>query len=505
MGYWGEQLIEQITNARSGGRWPPDELAQTWREVAKWIAFRESDREYLGALANAQTDRQYMVDPLAENISAAFASLIFGDEPTVTAAAESDQERLDELCKGLGAACQRGVLVSSSEGELWWRIHVDRSAADTPLIDWRSSAKVIPLWIGSKLMAVAFYATLYDPSDTTSWIYRLFEVHEQGEVTNWLFAGTDRTIGQRRELAAHPETSELQDSWVHELDMLAGWIPNRLGADARRGVSDYRGIEDFLLSLNECATIGNENLRLVAQQRMVVPDSAVDQYGNLPANNVLTTEAVDSQLGGGTSGVSPFKVLEYSFDAQALIAWQNQVTTLALSRVGINAQFVGAPSIEGLAQSGTALRVRLIPSINAGNDRAQFYDAALPHMLGLAQQVDAMSVEQGGFGTPWSQPEEPPAIDRPPPLPEDPVEQAVRLATLRDSELMSIEQGVRERKPEWSDEQVAEEVTRIGGDASRTAAPSPFAGLTGTLAPPRTAQRGARREQEQEPEEIPAA
>ena len=69
---------------------------------------------------------------------------------------------------------------------------------------------------------------------------------------------------------------------------------------------------------------------------------------------------------------------------------------------------------------------------------------------------------------------------------------------------MSIEQGVRERKPDWSDEQVAEEVERICADASRTAAPSPFAGLTGTLAPPRATQRGAQREEEAEPEEIPA-
>jgi hypothetical protein len=134
---------------------------------------------------------------------------------------------------------------------------------------------------------------------------------------------------------------------------------------------------------------------------------------------------------------------------------------------------------EGYAQSGTALRMRMIPSTVERERRIGPWDDELDTILLRWQQLDALSTEQGGFGTTWSAAADPPAVTLGDPLPVDEVEDSTRLASLRAANVISIEQAVRERRPDWDDDQVDEEVARIQADQQATGATPPGAGLTG--------------------------
>jgi hypothetical protein len=491
MGVWIQNLLDDLVDAR---QWPRDDDDERWKEIAEYIAFRESDRDGLRVMAEWEdVDRRYFVDPLAPKIPESFASLIYGEEPTFEAANPNDQPLLDMLVEGnrFGSELQRAVLTSSSEGEVWWRLYLDREVADVPLVDWHSRVGVCPLWAGRKLRAVGFVSRL-DSLDDDREIWRHFEFHDFEDVQQVLFVSNDeRTLGKQVPMDSHPDTVELRDEpWRHGLGrMMAGWIVNRDGVDPRKGVSDFHGIRDMLLELNETLTVGHENMRLTARKRIVVPRDALDPAtGGLPDGEVLIDDNAEKTMGEG-GGRGPWQVMEYSFDAQALTDYRRSIAIDLLSRVGITAQFVGLPTdAEGLATSGTALRIRLIPSTNAGRDRGQHQDAAVPDILQLLQALDAMPVNNdgtGGFGRSWLAWDEQPSMERGSELPEDPTEQSQRVVTEVEAKVMSRQTAIEDLHPDWTEERVQEELDRIQAesqaDAEAASTMFPAPGQTGSV------------------------
>jgi hypothetical protein len=472
MGIWIDKLVERLDRTSI---WPTGPFKKVGEEIGVWIAFRESERAKLKLDHPLwkDTDRYYQIDPLAPKISDAFASLLFGRRPVLTPAKESDAKRLDEIAEdnGFPAQLQRAVRTSSSEGEVWWRIKADPDLAEVPLVEWYSRTAVFPLWIGPRLAACAFVSR-YDTDDIeqkpTATVFRHFEIHERGEVQNILFEGTKSTLGQQVPLTRFSETADLEEQWAHGLPaMLAGRVPNTEGVDPTLGVSDYFRIKDMLHDVNEGLTIGAENARMTLKQRMVAPASAFDEEGNLRDQEVWSAESLDSEMPDETGG-SQLRVLEYDFKAQQILEWRRGLAEDGLGRIGIVAQFVGAGSTqEGLAVSGTALKVRLIPTTAAGDERGQFWDdkrTGLPGILAIMQMLDELSLDEGGFGVKWADATTPPSMERGSTLPEDETEIVDRNAAAVQGQIRSRRVAIEEQHPDWSEKQVEEEEDRIRRD-----------------------------------------
>jgi hypothetical protein len=474
MGQWIDRLVARLDRTQT---WPTGKFKTVSEGLGLWIAFRESERARLrDDHPDWNGDRYYQIDPIAPKISDAFASLLYGRRPGLTPASEADAKRLEEIAdeNGFPANLQRAVRTSSSEGEVWWRAKVDEDIADVPLVEWYSRSAVYPLWIGPRLAACAFLSR-YDTEDIqdtpTAKVYRHFEVHEKGEVVNVLYLGTNSTLGRQVALGSFSETEDLDEEWRHDLPaMLAGRIPNTEGTDATLGVSDYFRIKDMLHDVNEGLTIGAENARKTLKQRMIAPASAFDEEGNLRDVDVWAAESFDNEeqdLSGESKG-SPFRVMEYTFEAEKLLAWRRGLAEDALGRIGIMPQFSGAQNPgEGLAESGTALRVRLIPTTAAGEERGQYWDdkrGGLPGILTVLQMLDALPQAEGGLGVNWSDATTAPAVERGSPLPEDETEMIDQNVTAVSGEIRSRQLAVENQHPDWSPEQVQEELARIKKD-----------------------------------------
>lgn len=472
MGIWIDRLLDRLDRHNT---WPAGKFKKVGGGLGLWIAFRESDRDLLRADASWEdANRYYQVDPIAPKISDAFASLLYGRRPKLKPAAASNEKRLEEIAEenGFPAKLQRAVRTSSSEGEVWYRIKADDEVADVPLVEWYSRTAVYPLYIGDRLKAVAFISR-YDTDDVaerpTATVFRHFEIHEKGEVQNHLFEGTKGTLGQNVSLGRFGETQGLDEQWRHGLPaMLAGRIPNTEGVDPTLGVSDYFRIKDLLHDINEGLTIGAENARKTLRQRMIAPASAFDGEGNLRDVEVWAAESFDNEDLSDEAKQAPFRVLEYSFEAAKILEWRRGLVEDALGRIGIVASFVGAGSpTEGLAQSGTALRVRLIPTTAAGEERGQYWDdkrGGLPGILAILQMLDKLSTEDGGFGVKWTDAEMPPGVERGSALPEDETETIERNAAAVQGQIRSRRVAVEEQHPDWSDTQIDEELVRIKAD-----------------------------------------
>ena len=485
----GEDLITKLEATRE---WPP-KWETSWGEIAGWAAFREGDHQTLKRMAGWDTaehrSRNYIVDSMAGKISTTFAELIFGEDPDITAASTGDQDRLEEIIEEnqLPTELQTAAELCSSEGEVWWRYRVDREQADLPILEWHSRLAVLPVLRGRKVQAAAMWQQIVpDPEKET--VFRYFEVHAEGLVRNVLFKGIADRLGNRVQLDATQDTADLPEEWAHGLPILTGRIQNRMGRSRRAGVSDYRGVKDYLFALNEVATIGQENARLTLKKRVVVPERYLDISGNFPGgSDVIIAPSTDVDPDKPGEGLVQ---VEWSFDAQAFIAYKDEIERTILGRVGLAKQLVdaGNPTPEGRA-TGTALRLRLIPTVLATNGKARAWDDELPKVLMLGQMLDALEDASGGFGYHWATADQAPVIERTDPLPQDETEEATRHSLLVGAEIESRKTAIEELHPDWDQARVADEIAEIQKEA-RDMLPSVSTGDTGGHVPPITPPDG---------------
>ncbi len=281
--------------------------------------------------------------------------------------------------------------------------------------------------------------------------------------------------------------------------MLMGRVTNgrRVNRKLNLGVSDFERITDQLLDLNEATTIAGENVRLTAKKRVVVPEAAIEQRraafaGPLEdrgdgllvpttggatfdaGEDVYVTSQIYAELGKGADG--PFKVLEYSFDALPLLAHKADVVQTALTRVALTPQYVGIADDSPGVLSGTAYRLKLIPTTKGGKGKGHPWDDTLPHALMVLQMLDALPEQDGGFGRSWANAVTPPAVERSPGLPRDDIEDAQIEVSLVGAGLRSKRTSVQAQHPDWDDAQIDAELVLIAGDAPTSAAGAGFGG-----------------------------
>lgn len=444
------------------------------RDLALWVAFRENDREALIDLTSWASDRELHIDPLPERISVAYSDLLYGEEPEFVAGDKSDQDNMDEMAEetALASELKRWCDCCVSEGEYWWRSWTDLDVSEWPLISGHSRLNVLPLYVGRKIAAAAFIDNVFTDEITVEGqvhvrYWRHIEIHSVGYVRNLLYVGGIGQLGERRELSDLLETQDLEEDWDHGLPiMLAGRIPNKLGRDFRLGISEYHGVRDLLMDLNEARTIMAENARLVLKARMLVPQDALDSSGNFDASkDIIPVETSDEELGGKNTG--PYTVLEYTFRAAELISHKHELTLDILARCGLAEQFVQeSRGGSGQAFTGTALRTRLIPTIQSASGKARNWDKEVPKMLAALAQLSALPPERGGCGQSWTNAEGPHIQRRSSVLPEDQNEEIQRHVMAVQGEVESIQTAVTATHDDWEEDQVELEVARIRADRS---------------------------------------
>lgn len=511
-----EELLARI---RGGRQWPLEAEAKVTRRLRTWRAFADSDGDALKIVCDWPNDRELHIDPLPELIAEAWGDYLAGEEFDLTAADEADQDRLEALVEANDLAEELRAAIADymvPEGEAWWRIVRDEDLADVPLVEWHSRLSFIPYYIGRRLLAAAFVVVLEGPPNIDSGrnaVFRHFEIHAAGVTQHVLHQGTKDRLGREVPLDAHSETEDLaavlgpSQRWDHGLGFagnpnacgLVGRLINRRGRDPRLGRSEFARIRHYFLDLNEAMTIAAENARVAAKKRAVVPADALNGAGSelepwrIPADelvdngegqfvprstrprnrydageDVLVHDPLNAEQ--GKDGPAPYTVLEYSYDAEQLIHHKRDLVESALTRVGLTPQWVGVRvEGDGFAASGTALRLRLIPTDRAGRGKGRQIDTDLPRILALLAQVDELAEAAGGFGADWRKADVLPGFARARALPPDEVEEANVEATLVGAGVRSIRTSVKRQHPEWTDEDVDEEVGLIREDRQATA------------------------------------
>jgi hypothetical protein len=455
-------LLSAIRATFLSESWPPKQVADQWAEIELFAAFRSSDKVRIRQEASVGVQYPYMLSPVPRMISRASAHLLFGEPAKFTAAAERDQENLDRIVteNDLVAECHRAAVIASSEGSVWGRIVVDPTLIDTPIIEFVSPGRVIPHFAG-RFVVGATFVTEWATSSTER--FRMFETYEAGMVTTQLRRGTRSAVGHQVDLDSFPETEGRSEVVYTGVDWpLVAFIPNTIDADPTCGYSDYAGLRDRFLALNESVTVGQANLRLAGRKRAIIDAGYVGtesgKEGKLPSGEDIFIRT--SRTGGDGEKTSPLQVIDYSFDATGVTDWIDHLIDSTLTFAGVAPQAVGR-SIDGGAVSGTALKLKMTHSLLESSGKGRYFDRGLIRLLRGAQILDSRPMAEGGFGRSYAEADSNGTVERAQALPRDDVEAAQQLVALSNAEAISTEEKVAFLHPTWSQERIEEEVARL--------------------------------------------
>lgn len=416
-------------------------------------------REKAGQGGSPASTAEPLHVPLAAEIAAVSADLLFGDFPALSVEHEATQARLEDLIElgdlhsvmleaGEGAAALGGVFLRAT-----W----DKGLADHPFLTVMHADQAVPEFRYGRLTAVTFWRQIQKDGRT---VYRHLERYEAGHILHGLYAGTEATLGKRIDLSFLPDTEALAED-VALPEALAGGLaawylpnvrPNRRNRQSPHGRADIAGSESELDALDETYTSWMRDIRL-GQARIIVPESALEPAGrgrgkgkvlNLD-REVFTTLEVDPTKVGITEVQFAIRTAEHRDTAREL-------TERVVSGAGYSPQTFGL-AIAGSAESGTALRIREGRTFQTLARKQRYAAGALrPAIHGLLA-IDAAEFGSGAKAElpklEW--PEERQTVN----------ELAVTADLLRRAEAASTWTLVKMTHPELTDEQVTEEVARI--------------------------------------------
>lgn len=437
--------------------------------------------------------------PLAGDIAATSADLLFGEEikiraledaPDVSEPDPNDpdlsehpigaqaadpklQARIDAIMNegGVMPTLLEAAEMAAAYGGVYLRAGWDKDICDHPLVDAIPPDAAVPEWRSGRLKAVTFWRELSHDGGT---VWRHLELHEvlkgQGVIWHGLYKGTNDELGQLVELTDHPDTHAFADlvgesgyvetgakrlAVVYVPNMRPQKHPSMRGS--LLGRSDYAGIESIMDALDESWSSWMRDIRL-GKGRVIAPDSYLTSRGRGKGSyfdterEVFETVAALSSADGGLNlQIVQFaiRVKEHQDTCQALLEQ-------AVRAAGYSAATFGSQG--DIAQTATEVTNRKERSTVTRSRKIRYWTPQLRSLFVALLEIDVKQF--GSKITP-----KPPMIEFPDAAGVDPQAQAQVLQMLRAAEVISLRSAVAQLNPDWEEGQVVEEIKRIMAEA----------------------------------------
>jgi A118 family predicted phage portal protein len=403
--------------------------------------------------------------PLAGDIAATSADLLFADMPRVTVENTATQTRLEQL---LDEGRVQQVLLSGAEqaaalSGVFLRATWDRDLVPRPFLTVVQPDQAIPEFRFGMLRSVTFWREL--DGSTPAVVWRHIERHEPGRIVHALYEGTADSIGRRVPLTEHPDTADLAGSLDADGDSIAtgiqpltaayvpNMLPNRLHRAAPIGRSDYAApVYDQFTALDEVWTSWMRDIRL-ARARLIVPDGYL--RGNGPGGGatfdhdreVWTTLHMPPNDGAGiTLNQFDIRVEEHQRTTEALMRQ-------AAQSAGYSPQSFGLDG-EGQPVTATEVNSRDARSMVTRRKKCGYWGDPVADMCYVLLLLDAAH-----FGS-RAEPERP-RVEFGDGVAESEQQTATTLDLLARAGAVSTATKVKILHPEWDDTAVQAEVAAI--------------------------------------------
>lgn len=423
----------------------------------------------------AQKERASLAHvPVAGDLAATSASLLFGEAPSITipegegdpATIARTSARLNFFCEALALHSR---LVEAAEscaalGGVFLKINLEPQLANYPILSVAQVDAAVPEFLHGFLTAVTFWRVTRDDGDGRIW--RLLERYERGMIFNGLYEGSINQLGHQIPLTASPDTAQLTPAFATGIDdLLCRYLPNvrphRLFRKLPIGQSDFAGVESLMDSLDEIYTAWLRDIRL-AKGRIIADESMFEAQPDGTRTFDLDREAymglhtlVDTSAGlPGQLTVAQFAIRANEFAVTAGDFLRRIYTT-----AGYAPQSFGL-DLDGREESGVALAVKEGKSIATRGRKGRYWTPVIADMLTLLLQVDARHCRSGV---------EPlrPHVELAATAGPNLLDTAQAVNLLRQAQAASTETLVELLHADWSPQAKSAEVERIQQEQSR--------------------------------------
>jgi A118 family predicted phage portal protein len=358
-------------------------------------------------------------------------------------------------------------------GGVYLRIVWDTSVADLPWIQPVPPDICVPAFSYDKLVSATFWRVL---SDNGADVVRHLEMHvpQQNQIIHGVYQGDQSDLGEIVPLSDFPATArlagDLQGDTLNFPDLpfdasTVVYIPNirpnkiwrDLGPQAwPLGRSDYSGVEPLMDNLDEAMSSWMRDVRL-AKMRLIVPPEYLDNIGRgegavfEPDRQVFTPLNMLHDAGGPQITANQFqiRVAEHSQSVQELL---NRIVQSA----GYSPQSFG--DYQGNAPTATEIEARNRTSLLTRQKKIGYWRPELKNAI-----YSHMCVSKLYFGVTAITPERPDIEFAEVALP-DQLQLAQTAAMIDAAHAASKRTLVTLVHPDWSDEEVNDEVTLIHGE-----------------------------------------
>ena len=410
--------------------------------------------------------------PLASDVAATSADLLFGEPPAFTVPEELDgadrtQSRLDRIVEnGLVPALLEAAEIGAALGGVYLRVTVDLNE-DTPVFDVIPPDAAAPEWTGNRLKAVTFWRELENDRGK---VYRHLERHEVGWIYHGLFVGTEDRLGAQVDLRLHPETDgyfasvgEAGRAETGADTLTAEYIPNmrpnRLLRGSPLGRSDYSGIEPTMDALDESWSSLMRDVRH-GKSRLIVPENYLESNGpgrgarfNLDRELFTPVKAMPDNEG--------ISLEQVQFDIRVddhLTACRN-LAAQALRGAGYSSQTFGEGDQAGGPVTATEVLARERRSYSTRDRKIGYWRPPLGRLTKAALQLD-----KKWYGSDAGDLSEKPNLEWPDGVQVDMETTAKVIQLLDAAKAVSLRTKVQMVHPQWNKDQVEDEMAEIEGD-----------------------------------------
>jgi A118 family predicted phage portal protein len=426
--------------------------------------------------------------PLAEDIAATSASLLYSEPPTFTFETAATQERWEEIAAegGLHNVLREAAEVTSALGGGVLRATWNLDLASRPLVTAAHADGVLPDFSYGILTGVTLWREVRSDGAI---VLRHLERHERGRILHALYQGTPTNLGSRIPLSEAPELEPIADSLDADgpgdtistgIDTLTAVYvpnirPNRKFRGSMLGRSDWQsdGIRDLFMSLDETYTSWMRDIKL-AKSRIIAPSGFITNLG--PGEGAFFDD--DREVWHGINA-SPTSGEGLTLNQFAIRVQEHEQTWNALTRQAVQVSGYSAQSFglgDSTAVTATEVVARERKSMITRDQKAGYQVPALADLAYAVLQLDR------ALGLSKVAPERP-QIQFGDSVSEDPKTTAETIELLARAQAISTETKVRMRNPELDDTAVREETERILKETGQLVSDPAMTGAEGQGAP----------------------
>lgn len=456
-------------------RWPPEGHNQRLEDYAKYRLLFKGKHDEVYARVQQWMEKEmdkavvYIVANFAGLISKICADLLFGEQIRVITGEEdsSEQKGIDNIVTSnkLYTRCYEMALSNSFRGDAVFKARFGKPAAwstEQAIIEAVPPSCCFPDLNGDNVQEMT--------SCTLAWEKKLGdkkylrkEIHKPGIIRNELWLLDGRSIKYQVPLNKLDEYANLQEEQETKYPgLLVEHVPNWRLDDMFWGFSDYLDLESLFDELNNRVSKISRILDKHSDPKLVVPPGLMQWDERLQRWYIAKEDMQVVEVDQEDVGDLP-KYLVWDAQLEAAFKQIDKLLDLLMMMSEVSPAAFGM-DMNGVAESGRALKFRLLRTLAKVNRKKLYFDQGLKSVLYAAQVLDVTHGRASYEPTI-------PRIEWADGLPADPVEQSEIEANRLAAGNTSLESSVR-RMDGLDGKALKEELDRIkAGQSQSPAAP----------------------------------